>query len=438
MMKLKNTKSKILIISTVILILILSYFGYYKYQQSKLVFKAPEGFSVESDTSNIRKVGEEWLDKYISQYQRKYVARNKKINSYAIDSIEVKEENIIQINFLIEPEQIDEEIDYNLNGIIKNNKISIQWVLWFEEEELDEETIFTVKKIQRPAGYDLEKYQASGEKERDEYENEHVTEIPYGKKQYTYKIEDQTCYVSYDGGTNWIELPISLETLVETGDGNDYYNQLQEGSYIVSPEKTAFVYGGNRENPLMITYSQDMGKTFETTIIDEKIDSNRVKFLSFPTDDIGYVVASAGRTMSQEVQVIYKSTDGGHSFKEIGFGPSTWLIQSAGFIDENIGFISYPGIEGAETNFYRTEDGGSTFEPIILPTIEKQWMDASFEPFIQPEMPYEENGELFLLVNQGSQGDYLGGRIKAKLKSEDKGKTWEYIGLVEPHSEELG
>lgn len=79
-----------------------------------------------------------------------------------------------------------------------------------------------------------------------------------------------------------------------------------------------------------------------------------------------------------------------------------------GFVDENVGFMSYPKIDGAETNFYRTEDGGKTFEPIILPVVEEEWMGISLEPYIQPETPYFEGGQLFLLVGQGGQGDFMG------------------------------
>ncbi|GAB6180091.1 hypothetical protein JCM14036_14100 [Desulfotomaculum defluvii] len=66
-------------------------------------------------------------------------------------------------------------------------------------------------------------------------------------------------------------------------------------------------------------------------------------------------------------QLIYKTTNGGATWKEVGSGPSTWLLQSGDFVDENLGFMSYPKIEGANTNLYRTEDGGKTFEPVILP-----------------------------------------------------------------------
>jgi photosystem II stability/assembly factor-like uncharacterized protein len=297
--------------------------------------------------------------------------------------------------------------------------------------------IYTVTKLQRPAGYDLEKYQTSGEKERDEYKYEYEAEIPYESKQYIYKIENKICYVSYDKGSTWKGVPVPLDTLVAVGDSRPYYNKLQEKSYVITPEKTAFVYGGTMENPLMVTYSEDMGITWKTSEISNNLDSTRVKFCSFPNVKVGYAIITGGRTMSQEGQTIYKTTNNGKTWKEVGYGPSTWLLQSAGFVDENLGFMSYPKIEGAETNFYRTEDGGKTFESIKLPVNKQEWMGSTFEPFIQPETPYVEDGELFLLVGQGQQGDFKGGNVMAKYKSEDRGKTWSFVEWIEPPSKEI-
>jgi hypothetical protein len=422
-----------------IVFLFACYLGYYKYQQSKINFQPPKGFSVEVNSKDLTIVGTKWLEAYTEQYRGKYVPRNQKIVEHSIGNIEIKETNVIQVDFSVVTKKLNERIAVNWNGTLEENKINCQWVLWFKVETNPEGTfIYTVTKLQRPAGYDLEKYQTSGEKERDEYKYKYEAEIPYEKQQYTYKIENRICYVSYDKGITWKEVPVPLETLVAVGDGRPYYNKLQEKSYVITPEKTAFVYGGTREKPLMMTYSEDMGITWKTSVVSKTLDSTRVKFCSFPTVTVGYVIATGGRTMSQEGQTIYRTTNGGNTWKEVGSGPSTWLLQSGGFVDENLGFMSYPKIEGAETNFYRTEDGGKTFEPIKLPVTQQEWMGSTFEPFIQPETPYVENGKLFLLVGQGGQGDFKGGTIMAKYKTEDWGKTWSFVELVEPPSKEIG
>jgi hypothetical protein len=330
---------------------------------------------------------------------------------------------------------LDEKASALWNGVLEEKKVSCQWVLWFDKHSQSDGSIqYTVVELQRPAGYDLEKYQTSGEKEKDEYKHQYVDEVPYEKQQYTYKIEKEKCYVSYDNATTWKEVPVPLKTLVEVGDGRAYYNKLQLGSYIITPEKTDFVYGGTRETGLMITYTEDKGTTWNTSEINGKFNSARVRFCSFSGVSVGYVIAAGDRAMSQEIQTIYKTTDKGATWKEIGQGPSNWRLYSGGFIDEKIGFMSYPKVQGAETNFYRTEDGGKTFSPIILPVVKEEWQGLTLEPFIQPEMPYLENGQLILLVGQGDQGDFKGGTVMAKLKSNDMGKTWTFVEMVEPAS----
>ncbi len=433
----KNIYRIVIGIFIAIVIIASCYIGYYKYQQSKI--KGPEGFSVEINTKDLTVVGTKWLEAYTEQYRGKYVPKSQRLIEYSIEDIEIKEANVIQVDFIILTKKLDSRIAYKWNGILEDNKIKCQWVLWFKEETTAEGNfIYTVAQLQRPAAYDLGKYQTSGEKERDEYKQKYEAEIPYEKQQYTYKIENKVCYVSYNGGSTWKEVPVPLETLAAVGDGRPYYNKLQEKSYVITPEKTALVYGGTREKPLSIIYSEDMGTTWKRAEISKTLDSARIKFCSFPTNTVGYVVAAGERAMSQERQIIFKTTDGGSSWKEVGVGPRTSLLQSAGFIDENLGFMSYPKIEGAETNFYRTEDGGKSFKPIILPVVKQEWMGSTFEPFIQPETPYVENGQLFLLVGQGAQGDFKGGTVMAKYKSDDKGKTWSFVELVEPPSKEIG
>ena len=422
------------------ILVIASYFGYYKYEQSKMTYKEAEGYSITAETENITLVGVKWLDAYLAQYQRKYVPGNMKIDDYEIEDITVldEENKVIQIDFSTKPKSDEpnySEADSQLqDGIEEESKLKYQWVLWFNTTAGEnDETIYEVYKIQRPAGYDLEQYNTSGQREIDEYEQEYMDEIPYEEKKYTYKIENETCFVSYDYGETWIEVPVALETLATVGDGNSYYNKLQEGSYLISPEKTSFVYGGTHETGLMVIYTEDQGATWQTTEVDSQMQSVRVKFISFPTAEVGYIIAAGRRTMSQEGQVVYATSDGGETWNVRGSGPSTWLLRSGGFVDQNVGFMSYPKVEGEETNFYRTEDGGKTFSPITLP-IKEEWQEV----FIEPETPYEENGVLILLVGQGDEGDYQGGRVMAKYQSEDRGITWDYVELVTPPTTEEG
>ncbi|MGM9988406.1 MAG: WD40/YVTN/BNR-like repeat-containing protein [Bacillaceae bacterium] len=424
------------IVALLVAILIgVGYFVYYNYEQSKIELKQTEGFSITTKTKNMTLVGVKWLDNYMAQYQQKYVSNDKEIEKYEIDDITVLDEKnkVIQIDFTIEAKGKGEEAPLE-GGMAEGPKTKYQWVLWFKTTEAgNDEITYEVYKTQRPAGYDLEIYNTSGQKEKDEYEREYIKEIPFEERLYTYKIENKKCFVSYDAGESWVEVPVPIETLAKVGDGNSHYNQLQEGSYIITPEKTAFVYGGTRETGLEIIYTENKGQSWQTTKVDSQMDSVRVKFCSFPTVKDGYIIATGGRTMSQEGQVIYATTDGGKTWSKAGDGPRTSLLKSGGFVDKNIGFMSYPKIQGAETNFYRTEDGGKTFSPVTLP-IKEEWKEV----FIEPQTPYKEIGKLFVLVGQGDQGDFQGGRVMAKYYSKDMGKTWEYVELVNPPSNEEG
>ncbi|HKM02991.1 MAG TPA: hypothetical protein VJZ04_00085, partial [Lachnospiraceae bacterium] len=97
------------------------------------------------------------------------------------------------------------------------------------------------------------------------------------------------------------------------------------------------------------------------------------------------------------------------------------------FINESLGFIALSHNGGSQAELYRTTDGGLSYEEISLPTMEVSLgEDQVQEPFDFPGMPYEENGEVLLLVGQGQDGDYKGG-IKALYHSEDNGKTWIYV-----------
>jgi len=57
-----------------------------------------------------------------------------------------------------------------------------------------------------------------------------------------------------------------------------------------------------------------------------------------------------------------------------------------------------------------------------VPLIEDQVQ----EPFDFPEMPYEQDGKILILVGQGQDGDYKSG-IQALYQSEDQGKTWTFV-----------
>lgn len=153
-----------------------------------------------------------------------------------------------------------------------------------------------------------------------------------------------------------------------------------------------------------------------------KLDESKFWF----TSEIGYQARMVDKAMSQEFRELYKSEDGGASWTDIAPLPSTWAMKSFSFVSEDLGFFCFKWVEGMNTNFYRTANGGVTFEEILLPEIKVEYRGDIYTPFNTPEAPWEENGILFMYDAQDENGDYRGGQCKALLKSEDNGKTWTF------------
>ena len=107
---------------------------------------------------------------------------------------------------------------------------------------------------------------------------------------------------------------------------------------------------------------------------------------------------------------------------------STGVADGIHFIDENLGFAILSHNGGANANLFRTADGGQTFERVELSPVTVEINNREFNPFDYPELPYEENNQLILYVNQGIDGDYLN-NARARYVSDDNGSTFEFIEI---------
>lgn len=126
---------------------------------------------------------------------------------------------------------------------------------------------------------------------------------------------------------------------------------------------------------------------------------------------------------------LFQTQDGGETWQTMNPDPflnNTGVSSGITFINEELGFIGLSHSGGDYGELYRTEDGGISFEKVMLPEIEVELNDQeTYTPFDFPEMPYEEDGRLILLVGQGQDGDYNSG-IKAIYESTDNGRTFIY------------
>jgi photosystem II stability/assembly factor-like uncharacterized protein len=397
------------------------------------------GYEVECQLNkNDQKLMEMWLQDYMEQYKQKGLESNLCVKSYAVSKMEVMEEGIIKINLEVTPKEESQVLAQMLDGTYDMEKqaINCQWILGYEKKIKDanakgKKVLYTVTEAFAPGSYQNDQYNLSEEKQIEEYESEYMVQTKEAKiaSKNTYRIFGNTCSISNDNGKTWTKVPIAIEKLCKSADGNSYYNQLQNGSYILDEEKAIFVFGGTPETRLSIVKSMDGGKTWDTVAVEvgkPSIKYARVKFVSFPTKKVGYIVVTTEKNMNQEGKAIFKTTDGGNTFSQVKIKTNIQehCLNKAVFLTEQLGFITMVG--GEKPEIYRTEDGGKIWEIILIPEVSINGV----QPFCQPEIPYLKEEKLYLLVGQGADGDYEGGRCKAKFISKDEGKSFQYTNEI--------
>jgi hypothetical protein len=128
-------------------------------------------------------------------------------------------------------------------------------------------------------------------------------------------------------------------------------------------------------------------------------------------------------------------------------GGETWVLQTeneAGFIAVNIvseylflsldvGFIKSPAQGEDYSRLLMTGNGGKTFDELhivddalISPAngLAALQKDAVYDYY---ELPTFENGILKVVVSQGADGDYNGGKTVLEYQSSDMGANWEFV-----------
>lgn len=435
---------KYIVIASIILVIVIAtvsiYFYYYKHMQKKIRLDSERTFYInQGNEDDIEKLAKKWVEEYSNQYKQKYLEAHKKLKAINITNVEVLdvEKNIVRVDFTATMNESNNKY-FSSWGNIEKNKISCEWVITFFFAKNNN----NVKVVQSIDRVTPEKYEENKNKDVNPYSNLGDYKL-YEKKdvskvQYSYKINNKKCYVTYDSGNNFIEVPISLDNLTS---GYTAKNSLKEGTYQISSKKTVFLYGNGGTVPFSMIYSNDRGITWKTVpIITEKIISNQYvgrKYVHFTNSDEGHIVVTYDRAMGREIVMVLSTKDGGITWVEEGTIPGETITDSSEitFLNESVGFISRSSVDGNNSILYRTEDGGKNFSEVSFPVGTSLEPYGSYNPewnkvYDTPEVPYFDENILTILVSQGSDGDYKAGRTLARYKSNDMGKTWEYIDQV--------
>ena len=113
------------------------------------------------------------------------------------------------------------------------------------------------------------------------------------------------------------------------------------------------------------------------------------------------------------------------------FNQDMGYIKWMTFVNEDLGFACLSRDAGESGDLYRTADGGESFERIEWPQVEAALEDGSpVCPFDFAEKLAEQDGKLYLTVNQGATKVYQnqnGVSLKALFVSEDQGESWSFV-----------
>lgn len=251
-------------------------------------------------------------------------------------------------------------------------------------------------------------------------------------EKYDQRIKDGALFFTWDYGHRWTKVPLPAGALNELiAQGGD---ALPEGSFHIAADAGYLVCG---RSPLSVLFTSDQGKTWKTYKVADIEDGISSRFVCYTSLQTACVAIGAGRTMGQEGTALYYTQDGGLSWKTRGAPPSTALLTGMNFLSQDVGYLSYGTLGGEGGKFYKTEDGGRSFTKVKLPegTLQDSHGLTFGKVYDTPQVPRMENGVPVLYVTQGGDGDFEGGRLRARYELKDGGKTWAYVSQEEPPQE---
>ncbi len=388
-------------------------------------------------------VGNIWIKSFLKQFTGIYVPRHKKLTNITINESQTLDENnrTCLISFNANTVSASSEYFSTWNGVLLNGKLNCEWVVTFSliDHYNNTATIY-VTAIQTPEDYGISKYDDSSQHLATSTTVTTTNSDDLSK----YSITNDILYVTYNGGTSSIVVPVDIDNLLYDSSASE--KTLLKTSYMISSYKTAFVYGGKQSNnkdiPLSVIYSDDKGVSWTTYELNKDIKDASFVYVYFTDASNGFIVVGYNTSADKQTQtsLIYKTSDGGSSWQEMGQTPLNHPIKGVLVTDNSTIFICYYYNENYVSNLYVSYDGGTSFSNIILDDQELDssaansgdstlhWSDV-YKDALVPII--NDQNVITVYLSQGEDAKYNNGKTAAKYTSSDNGKNWEYIGQLE-------
>lgn len=371
------------------------------------------GSSVTTEETDIKKITALWFDDFFSQYEGISIPFSYRIKDKKIKNISIldKEQNIIQIDYLIKPYSNNYQFIAYYNALSQDDGWYLaQAVLEWERSG----NTFTIANKLSPVQYQIQTDESLRTPQTQHY--------AMADKDETYVFQNEKLYVTYDHGNNFIEVPIPYEDIAGTNNGL-YNEQLPAHGYIIQKDFTGFI-GYNSIGSYLI-YSEDMGKSWQTEHLFPV--NYRSEYISFTkTETKYYLTLAIDRSLGHDYYTTYES----NNLKDWSAIQNSELsgLTPVNFISDGIGYFHAGTNENGDILVYYTKDDGISYQTITIPAQEVNFLNSTIKPFKEMEYVYQENDKIYMVVSQGDSGDYIkdNSLVKGLYESND-GITFTFV-----------
>lgn len=269
--------------------------------------------------------------------------------------------------------------------------------------------------------------------------------------------EEQYYFAAFDYSRKWLieQEELKLYPLGHKLELDQYYvYEDQKENYVVflSEEEMLVFYNGEQmwnhyEERIVdgkqilvndFKVQEEFDKNLVRTLLNEKVfkeetyeignnhyDENDGSMYSFYDTFEGWELRAIDSASGSRWYKLDHTTDGGKTWETINEDPFAgeygW-VEGIAFYWGKVGYISISKYAGEYARVFLTEDGGYTFEEIVLPVEECEEMNP--EEYQYYSMPEVNDEEIRITVRE-SRYHMEDGYV---FRSEDRGKTWEYAG----------
>ena len=342
------------------------------------------GYQIKTTKSNLSEISEKWFYEYFNQLRGVHVPYDYRIQKAELDRIEVLDEQSVQVNGTIYTSSRNLSVIDNLNLIQSSERYEYDFeivLVWQNEGHMWE-----ITNAMSPVQYQIQ---------HSVFQD--APKIPYVMKDtdWAYAIQDSNLYVTYDHGETFKEVPNGYEQVCWDAIHSETDEYLDDESYIITPEFTAFI--GRNSLAVKLIYSLDQGETWQ----ESNICSSNYKGKAYlsKTDHYCYLTMALDHLMGDDYYGTYRSAD----FE-------TWESVSMNeAFDENISCVFWLSDEigyFANANvLYRTTNHGGDYEAVTLPPATSTIEDIGYDPFDLVVEMYQDHDVIYAIASQ-KEGDY--------------------------------